>query len=169
MAVLLLGAGGAFAADYPFAPNDVSTVFRIEKSENHNQVHYGIRLDSRCRPKGNAPVVPYWHMLERGSDHFEPLLRREERVYGIGAQEVELSSRGATVTMRLRSLESRPIRIEVQPTDTGCSARAFADVDGALARLDRIYVKTRLVRIGYVEVHGIRLADGEPVRERFRP
>lgn len=159
----------AFGSDFPFGSNDVPSVFRIEKSENANQVHYGLRLDSRCRPIGDEPVVAYWHMLEKGHGVFEPLLRREEKVYGVGRQNVETNGEGSTIELYLRSLEDRPLRIHVRSTDEGCTAFALTDVAGAPARVERIFVKTRLVRIGYVEVSGFRISDGGSVRERFRP
>src|SRR5215471_13225370 len=69
---------GSFAP----APGDIPSVFFIAKSQNRNQVHYGIRLDRSCRPSGERPVFAYWRMLENHGE-LEPLLPVETTAYGL--------------------------------------------------------------------------------------
>ena len=70
------------------AARDVASVFYVAKSENRNQVHYGVHLDASCSPVGTAPVFPYWRMLEHGPLAAEPLLQREVDAYGVAEQHV---------------------------------------------------------------------------------
>jgi len=61
----------------------VRSVFFVAKSENRNEVHYGVALDSACVPAGSSPVFAYWRMRERSPLATEPLLAREVSAYGI--------------------------------------------------------------------------------------
>ena len=91
---------------------DVESVFYVAKSENKNQVHYGIALDAWCAPVGDTPVFVYWRMREVGPSVTESLLPREVPAYGLAEQRVlDRSPDGGRVTIALRALPSRPIVI----------------------------------------------------------
>lgn len=45
-----------------FDPHDVTSLFTISKSENKNEVVFGIHLDERCIPVGDAPVFAFWRI-----------------------------------------------------------------------------------------------------------
>jgi hypothetical protein len=66
LAATLLLATVAQASGVAVATRAVQSIFFIAKSENKNQVHYGIRLDEACSPAGDSPMFAYWRMLERG-------------------------------------------------------------------------------------------------------
>ena len=90
LASLALVAPIAQPAGQEPAARIVRSVFFVAKSENHNEVHYGIALDATCTPAGPAPVFAYWRMRERGPLATEPLLSREVAAYGVGdPQKVE--------------------------------------------------------------------------------
>jgi len=148
----------------------LQSIFHIAKSENRNQVHYGARIDEACRPVGAAPIYAYWRMFERGPQHTEPLLNREQPGYGLGAQQIlTRTNRGGTVSIQLRAWPDRPVRIELFRASTGCAARAMLDIQHQPAVIQSIYIDIGfLFSINYAVVRGIRLKDGQPIQEKLR-
>jgi hypothetical protein len=136
----------------------------VSKSENKNQVHYGVRVDDKCVLTSPAPVFPYWKMLERGPDATEPLLAREESAYGIADQRVN----GDTVTVTLRALPARPITIRIARTENGCVASAETTIDGQSARLFNVHVALGFLHVDHLVITGWA-TDGHVLRERVRP
>jgi hypothetical protein len=159
-----------FAGDAAYADgSDVTSVFFIAKSENKNQVHYGIHLDADCAPSGSAPVFAYWQMLERGPSVTEPLLSREIPAYGFASQQV--SSRGATggtVTVTLRALPERAIVVTSWRKDGVCAASAQTTIAGVPALLTRVYVQLRWpFGVESLTLDGFATPDRHAVRERI--
>src|ERR1700709_410946 len=96
-AVFVVGAPPQVSAGDPvtFGPHDVHSVFHVEKSENQNQVHYGVRLDAACHPQGNSPVFAYWRRLKKDVRVDEPLVGAGTRVYGASnEQTVQVTANG---------------------------------------------------------------------------
>jgi hypothetical protein len=162
--------GAAFAALAFTAPqshasvsSEISSALAIAKSSNKNQVHYSVQVDDACAPIGAAPVHPYWRMLEKSPDATEPLGGMEQRAFGIARQDVE----GDNVRISLRALPARPITIHtVRGADGKCTSSASTTIAGAPARIDNVYVKTKLFGVEYVQLTGIAV-DGHVVRERL--
>ena len=145
------------------ADGTLTSVLFVSKSENKNQVHYGVHLDDRCEFTSGAPVFAYWRMLERGPNATEPLLPREQRGYGIAKQEVH----GDTVRFMLRALPARPITIYVSRTPDGtCTARAETTIAGVVARLFNVHIALGFLRIDHLLLTGWA-ATGQVVRERL--
>lgn len=137
----------------------------ITKSSNRNQVEYAVQVDGACAPAGPAPVRPYWRMLERGPSAIEPLGGGEQRVLGVGRQDVA----GRLVRLTLRGMPSRAIMIETERgADGQCSSKAQTTIAGVPARLAAVYVQERLFGIEYVLLSGWA-EDGTSVRERIVP
>jgi hypothetical protein len=150
---------------------DVATVLYVGKSENRNQVHYGIHLDSRCAPAGDSPVFAYWRMLERGPTATEPLLWREERAYGLASQTVlARGPEGGSVEVKLFAVPARPLRFESRADGSGCVASAVTTVGGVPAVLSSVFVQLRWpFGVSSLTLLGQTLDDGKPVREKLRP
>lgn len=142
------------------------SAFFITRSTNRNQVHYGIRVDESCRPQGPQPVHAYWRMLEKGEANTEPLLHQEAPAYGLGdAQQVEATPHGWRVHIRLRAWPERLIDVDVFPEEGHCAARAFTVMEGKVAQIERIFVKTKWpAGVEYVLLSGTSV-DGRSVRE----
>ncbi len=153
------------------APDDMRSVFFVAKSENKNQVHYGIRLDEGCGPVGGAPVYAYWRMLEHGPFATEPLLAREIRAYGIVEETVlERDAVGARTRVTLQALKSRPLVVESSGEGGRCAARATLPIAGVEATLTSVFVQLRWPwGVSYLLLSGRSVADGTPVRERVEP
>lgn len=165
LAVVLLAAGAGRGE----APRDVPSTFFVAKSENRNQVHYGLHLDASCAPLGAAPVYVYWRMLEQGPTATEPLLSREQPAYGISEQRVlERRLDGGRVALRLRALPERVIEITSTARDGQCDTSATTAIDGAQAALANVFVQLRWpFGVDSLLLSGRALGDGRVVRERL--
>jgi hypothetical protein len=149
----------------------VASAFFIAKSENKNQVHYGVHVDSTCRPVGTAPVFAYWRMLEHGPAATEPLLSREVPAYGLADQHVvEVGPDGGRATVRLRALGNRSIEVVTSSRDGACVATATTTINGQPAALSNVYAQLKWPwGVDYLLLSGRALSDGHPVRERLEP
>ena len=147
----------------------VGSVFFVAKSENRNQVHYGVSLDRDCVPAGASPVFAYWRMRERGPLATEPLLSREVPAYGIAEpQRVTREDVGGRVVFRLNALSKRMIAIDAAPDGTGCAATAKAMIAGTAASLSSVFVQLRWpFGVDHLELSGRAIPDGRVVRERL--
>jgi Domain of unknown function (DUF4833) len=148
----------------------VPSVFFVAKSENRNQVHYGIALDDACAPVGDHPVFAYWRMLARGPSATEPLLWREVPAYGVAQQRATTVDGGGRVTLTLSALPRRPIVVDTHAGGDGCVATATTEIGNAPARLSNVYVKLRWpFGVDYLLLTGRSSSDGRTVRERVTP
>jgi hypothetical protein len=147
---------------------DVASVFLVAKSENRNQVHYGVHLDASCAPVGAVPVFAYWRMLERGPLATEPLLRREVDAYGFAEQRVvERDADGGRVALRLHALPGRPIAVQTGSREGACFATATTVIGGSPSALRSVYAQLRWpFGVDHLVLSGRSLADGRAVEER---
>jgi hypothetical protein len=162
----LCGPSAALAEPVASA-RSAQSVFFIARSENRNQVHYGIRLDGDCRPRGQQPVYVYWRMFEKGEREVEPLLGVEEPIYGLAdEQQVESTPEGWRVRIILRAFANRPIDLAVTRENGVCTVQASTKVVGAVARLDHVFVQNAWpFGIDHLLINGVG-ADGRAVREK---
>jgi hypothetical protein len=147
---------------------DVASVFFVAKSENRNQVHYGIHVDAACVPAGGAPVFAYWRMLEHGPRATEPLLDREVPAYGLSEQRViEKRPDGGRTLLQLRALGDRIIEIDTTSRDGACVATATTSIGGVPAVLSNVFAQLRWpFGVDYLLIAGRATLDGRVVRER---
>lgn len=158
--------GSAGASEIDFQDHDVRSVFRIDKSENRNQVHYGIHLTEACTPRTQTPVYAYWHELERGPNVFLPLLPFEHTAYGIESQRIDArTSFAARVLLRMRALPDRELAVESYRDDNGaCRARAMMLIAGQRAMVRSVFAQIGLLSVEYIRVTGL-VPDGRTVQE----
>ena len=134
-----------------FGPYDVASVFFVSKSENKNEVHYGLHLDAQCNVDGDQPLYAYWRMREGATPHVEGLLAREESAYGIASQIVT----GAAVRVVLRALPDRPILLHVARTDAGCTVTPTTTIARSVATLDHVFVQVAWpFGVSYLQLFG---------------
>jgi len=150
---------------------DVPSVFFVAKSENRNQVHYGVHLDASCAPVGDAPVYAYWRVFERGPAATEPLLPREIRAYGFaGERVIARDGQGGTVVVTLAALPARPIVVETRASGGACVATATMAIGGVAAVLGSVFLQLRWpFGVDSLTLTGRSQADGRVVRERVVP
>ncbi|MEH2154561.1 DUF4833 domain-containing protein [Nostoc sp.] len=116
----------------------LNSIFFITKSDNDNQVHYGVQTNADCSLKASKPVYPYWK-LESG--RLEGLLAMEVPVFGIASQSVS----GNEVTMEVKGFKGRgilkPIMIRsTQLKSQGCQISAFTKINGEATRLLQVHI-----------------------------
>jgi Domain of unknown function (DUF4833) len=165
MRVICIGSvlTGMLVSGSAHAEQTIPSVLFVSKSENKNQVHYGLHLDDSCGFAGSAPVYPYWRMLEKGPNDTEPLLEREQRAYGIERQDVQ----GDVVRVTLRALPNRPIGVRVlRAVDGSCTATAETTISGRAARLFNVHVALGFLHVDHLVLQGWA-ADGVVMRERL--
>lgn len=152
------------------AGGDAMSVFRVIKSENRNEVHYGLRVDAACSPRSEAPLVAYWRMFERGPSAIEGLAAHEGRAYGIGPQRLVRVGERVELQTTLYAVPTRALRIIAVAQQGGCRAGAFTRIGAAtLAQLDAVHVVTAgFGLIDHLELLG-HTADGRVVREVLQP
>lgn len=158
----------ADADDARFGPNDVRTVFVIGKSDDKNQVQYGIHLDKACVPIGDEPVYAYWRQLERGPDVVEDLNLLDKTVYGIRDQKVlERSPEKSKVLMTVKATPDRGIAILTRLRDGKCVAEPIAFINKEPSTLESVFVHIAgFMSVDWVEIRG--QLNGKPVVERVK-
>jgi hypothetical protein len=98
------------------------------------------------------------------------LLGIEQPAYGIAeSQDVENRPNRGRVSFSLRAFPKRPIVIQTFGKPGACQAWALASIDREPALLRSIYVAIGFMfSVDYVLLDGLRLSDGEAVREKLR-
>jgi hypothetical protein len=159
------------AAGPAAASGDVPSVFFVAKSENRNQVHYGVHVDANCAPSGAAPAFAYWRMFEHGPTATEPMLAHEVRAYGFAAQRViERDENGGRVLVLLAALPNRPLLIETRAVGSGCKATATISIGGVAAYLGNVYLRLRWpFGVESMTLTGRSRDDGRILTERIAP
>jgi hypothetical protein len=167
--VVMASAGDARADTTQFGTNDVPTVFFISKSDDHNRVDYGVRLNDHCAPTGDDAVFPYWRELEKNPVNLHSLNIFEYVPYGFSEQRlVHRTLTGGDQLVRLKQLD-RPILITTKKEADGhCSAQArarVAGVEGAI--LTSVYAKLAgAMSVDYIDIHGKNPQTGADLVER---
>ncbi len=117
-----------------------ATLFTISKSENRNEVQYAVLVDEQCSPVGDAPVYGYWRMLERDATSTEPLLWREQRVYGVASQQVIVRGKdGGKVRVTMQALPGRPVLVETTRHGDACVVSSTVTIAGEAAHLENVF------------------------------
>lgn len=149
-------------------PRDPRSVFLVAKSENKNQVHYGVRLDDACNVVGTRPLYGYWRMLENKGE-IEPILSREVRAYGIDpAQRIEKIGDATTIYARMNAIPDRILRVTVARAGGRCEARATMSIGGADANLRLVYIRLAWpFGVDYILLRGSRMTDGRTIEEKI--
>lgn len=147
-------------------PAHAESLFHIARNKNRNEVHFKVRLDKSCAPRGKAPVYNFWRMLEKGPRVTEPVGTFEQMAYGFDEQKVQ----GDRVLVKLEALPARTLAVVARPAEKGCEAHAYTQIGGQPARLQRVYVFAVegffTPTVKYVDLIGVTDA-GEPVTERI--
>jgi hypothetical protein len=159
-------------AVYPvWGPNDVATTFFIAKSNDHNRVDYGIRLDAHCAPVNDDSMVLYWHEFEPPPPpRTHGLNFLDRRGYGIASQRaVKREENGGDYVLRLRQV-GRAIGIAShRGADGHCATIARTTINGKTSELISIYVKlSGPLSVDYIDIRGRSFTDGKPVLERLK-
>jgi len=153
-------------ADPTFGPNDIRTLFAIKKSENKNEVHYGIHLDPNCVPIGDEPIFAYWQDFEKGPNVLADLTLFEKSAYGIKGQWVrKRSAEESKVLMSLKATPDRGILVTTSKKNGKCVAESLATINKEPALLEQVFVHIAgFLSVDWIELRGFRM--GKPSVER---
>ncbi|MEH2465216.1 DUF4833 domain-containing protein [Nostoc sp.] len=160
IALLLVPTTHSYAAS-------LNSIFFITKSDNGNQVHYGVLTNADCSLKAPKAVYPYWK-LESG--RLERLLNIEVPAFGIASQSVS----GNEVVMQVNGFKTRgiskPITIRsIQLKSQGCQISAFTKINGEATRLLQVHID--LTRDGLFglggTVHSITFYGADKKQEKI--
>lgn len=154
------------SAQLPMAP--VESIFRIEKSENRNQVHYAVHVDANCKPIGPRPIYGYWRDLERGPTAVSPLLDHEQRAYGLNEpRSIRIGDAASEIGISLRAFPERQLTVQVFRSGDRCFARTVTRIRNQPALLQSIYIDIGfLFSVNYASVRGVRVQDSKPIQEK---
>lgn len=152
-----------------FAASDVRSMFHISKSQNQNEVHYGLRLNAACIPVGESPVFAYWRELEEGPDRISELLDREQAPYGVAPGQVVATTRGKPhVDFRLRPFPERSLIALPKRQGRRCVASVITNIADRPAVLESIHVALGFLwQVDSLTITG-HATDGTPLREVIR-
>lgn len=154
-AFLILLTSSASAAQVNF-----QSVFYVSKSQNDNQVHYNVNVNSSdCSPISSNPINAIWHMREKGKNVREQLIRREQPLYGIGRQTVS----GNRVTFSIRGMDNKSIELIASGSNGDCKAKAYTRINGNKRQLSSAHVQLSWtgLAVKYLE---LRASDGKTER-----
>lgn len=155
-------------ADPKFGPNDIRTLFAIKKSENKNEVHYGIHLDDACQPVGDEPIFAYWRELEQGPNVVLDLGMFQKKAYGIKGQWVQSKTpQESKLLMSLNATPDRGISVSVKKKDGRCVSETVATINKESALLEQVFVHIAgFLSVDWIELRGFRF--GKPMVERVK-
>jgi len=163
---LLLSSARAVADEPEFGPQDIPTVFFISKSDDHNRVDYGMRLDASCSPQANDPVFPYWREFENAPPvRTHGLKWVEFLAYGISDQKVvRRKPSGGQVTMRLRQVDRDLLITSWRDMDGKCQAAVYTKI-GNVRGAELLSAHVTLTKGMQVAIYGRDPKTGNPVEE----
>jgi hypothetical protein len=168
---LFTSADTALASDVQFGPNDVTTVFFIDKSDDHNRVDYGMRLTANCAPVNDDALFPYWREFEHPPVHTHGLGMLEYVPYGFSEQRMlRRTPTGGLQLVRLKQLDRLILISTKKEADGHCSAQAQARINGVdHATLVSVYAKLAgAMSVDYIDVHGKNPDTGTDIVERIK-
>jgi hypothetical protein len=144
---------------------DARRLFRIERSKNANIVVYDALVTKDGALNSKKPIEAYW-IANAKQGQREKLSRIQKRfAYGFKTRVVD----DMTVVMTMVADIGREITVGV----VGGEPRATTEIDGRVAVLDRIYVKSIEKKlwpsVEYVELFGADSLTGEQRYERIYP
>lgn len=127
-------------ADTVLGSRDVSgteaiRLFTIGKSQNANVMCYDAILADASHFSATEPISAYWLMKADAGQREDMTWLEREHVYGFTSQ---LNASRTSVVLRIHALESRAIYVAL----AAGLPRAEAEVNGRIAILDGVFVKT---------------------------
>jgi hypothetical protein len=144
---------------------ELPSVLVVTKSDNRNELHYGVLMNQACAPAVSDAIRPYWLMRERGPHVTETLSNRERDRLGVTHQDVD----GQQIRFFLAGMPARAFVAHVARDTTGsCTSWVDTTVAGLPARVVGVHAKLRFFGIDYVQITG-RTPDGKLVQERISP
>jgi hypothetical protein len=140
-------------------------LFHIERNKNANIVVYDARVMPDSSLAEKDPMVVYW-IKEAEDNRIEDLKGIERRMaYGFSVE----SREGDRLVVQMVAKVGRDLVVDRHED----GYRAFIEINGRLALLDRIYIFAKetlmLPKVKYIELFGTDPETGEETYEKFKP
>ena len=162
-AALVLGAAGE---DFP-VPTEKNQIFYVQRSINSNTIVYTARIGEDGKLDQRRPVDVFWRRFNDEGERKELSSLERIMAFGVRAEPVE-----KPVDSFLIRVVSYPKRAALLRIVDGVP-RLEMKVAGVPARLDHAYLDVddsgSVPSVNRVDLFGVSLADGKPVKESFRP
>ena len=145
--------------------NTEKRLFHIERSKNKNIVCYDLNANTTDVLDEKKPLSVYWINREEHPGQYGKLSYIQEKLaYGYTVK----GKQNGKITIELNAAKNREITIEHNGREYVC----LIDINRQPSVLKMIYIKTKTgnsLQVEYVDIHGLDLAVGMPVKERFTP
>lgn len=162
-AAVLLGAAGE---DFP-VPKEDNQIFYVQRSLNSNTIVYTARIgdDGRLDPK--RPVDVFWRRFNDEGERKE--LSSLERSMAFGVKSEPVDGEPGSFMIRVVSYPKRAALLKI----VDGVPRLEMNVAGVPAKLDHAYLDVddsgSVPSVNRVDLYGVSLADGGPLKESFKP
>lgn len=162
-AAVLLGAAGE---DFP-VPAEPNQIFYVQRSLNSNTIVYTARIgeDGKLDPK--RPVDVFWRRYNDEGERKE--LSSLERSMAFGVKSDPVEGAPGSFMIRVVSYPKRPALLKI----VDGVPRLEMKVAGVPAKLDHAYLDVddsgSVPSVNRVDLYGVSLADGKPLKESFKP
>lgn len=160
---VLLGAAGE---DFP-VPAEKNQIFYVQRSLNSNTIVYAARLGADGALDAKRPVDVYWRRYNDEGERKE--LSSLERSMAFGVKTEPAADQPGGFMVRVVSYPKRAALLRL----VDGRPRLEMTVAGVPARLDHAYLDVddsgSVPSVNRVDLYGVALADGRPLKESFRP
>ena len=140
-------------------------LFHIERSKNKNIVCYDLNADATGKPDEKNPLSVYWINREaHPGRHGELSYIQQKLAYGYTVA----GKQNGAIVIGLNAAKDRIITVEHNEQNYFCRI----EINRKPSVLTKIYIKTKTpnsLQVEYVEIEGLDLMTGAPVKERFIP
>lgn len=162
-AALVLGAAGE---DFP-VPTEKNQIFYVQRSINSNTIVYTARIGDDGRLDQKHPVDVFWRRFNDDGERKE--LSSLERIVAFGVRAEPVEKPADSFLIRVVSYPKRAALLRI----VDGVPRLEMKVAGVPARLDHAYLDVddsgSVPSVNRVDLYGVSLADGKPLKESFRP
>ncbi|MFT5278420.1 MAG: hypothetical protein ACI9P8_000045 [Bacteroidia bacterium] len=150
----------------PTLDDNENSLFYLQRTKNTNTIVYELNRTEDGRLDEDDPVKVYWRHFEVGKDVTNDLSFFEKAsVYGVNSQKIANGFK-----IKLKAFKNRAINLVKNKAGDFVGQM---QINGKMARLDRIYVESRegmiLPTVLHVDLFGTDLTTGESVIERVLP
>ena len=162
-AAVLLGAAGE---DFP-VPTDKNMVFYVQRSLNSNTIVYTARMGDDGKLDAKRPIDVFWRRFNDDGERKE--LSSIERSMAFGVKAEPVAGQPGSFMIRVTSYPKRAALLKL----VDGVPRLEMKVAGVPAKLDHAYLDVddsgSVPSVNRVDLYGIELATGKPVKESFKP
>lgn len=156
--------------DYPIPPKSDKLLFYVQRSHNKNTIAYELNCDTQGVVDIEKPIHPYWIRYEEGGKLEE--LSFIQRKYAYGLNFKPLDDEKITQSVSFVCYDKKSLLLMKSNTDN--QYHAYLSINDKMLQVDKIFIKTDggtfwFPVVRYIEVFGIELATGKPIREKFIP